>query len=819
MNTTDSTSGWGRTIGHTAAIALAYVLLAKLGFLFAIPPGNVTLLWFPSGLALAAALWWGGRAMAGITAGSLAVNAWSLQGSAPPAVVLGCALVTALGSALQALVAAHLTRRLAVWLEPADPLGGIKTAVATAPACLIAATIGASALYLAGLVPGSTWPQTWLTWSLGDWLGMMALGPVLILAAAARGSDRPATTAQIAAGLFGIGLALVLVVTIILHTSETEAIAANFKADAETAVIGIQESIEFDEYTLEAISSFYTSSNSFTRTEFRSFVQAFLSGDHVRHGLQALSWNPYVRWEDRAGYEAAARQEGLADFGFTERTAEGKLVNAARRPDYVAVFFIEPQEKNRAALGYDVYSNPLRQKAIERARDTGLIAATAPITLVQEQGIQLGFLVFRPMYRKGMPVTSVAERRAALHGFAVGVFRIGDLVEAGLAKRRSGKWDHQVFVFDTTPGEEQLLHAHPANLAAALKDKPPTAASLQGGPHYTRQIDVGGRPWLIVNRPAPGQISAQRSWNAWLALLGGIALTALTVFSYVRLQRSKEELESAHLLLQQNQTQLLQSEKLASIGQLAAGVAHEINNPMGFITSNLNRLAEYGRDLGELNRLYGQLELALSGGGVEAVAQARQAVAECRERVEADFMVEDLLPLVSESQEGAERVRRIVHNLRDFAHSSDEERKPADLNAGLESTLHIVWSELKYKAEVKREFGDLPLVPCRLQQLNQVFVNLLVNAAQAIEARGRITVRTYVAQGYACVEVEDTGKGMSPEVQKRLFEPFFTTKPVGQGTGLGLSISYRIVVEEHGGRIDVHSQEGVGSRLTVKVPL
>jgi len=154
-----------------------------------------------------------------------------------------------------------------------------------------------------------------------------------------------------------------------------------------------------------------------------------------------------------------------------------------------------------------------------------------------------------------------------------------------------GRREPPDFVFDATPGAEQLLHAHPVDLAATLKDQPPTAASLQNGLHHTQQIEVGGRPWLMVNRLAPGQLLAQRSWNPWLALLARMALTVLTGLSYVRLQRSKEELESAHLLLRQNQTQLLQSEKLASISQLAAGVAHGIDKPMVFITSNLNRLA------------------------------------------------------------------------------------------------------------------------------------------------------------------------------------------------------------------------------------
>ncbi len=265
--------------------------------------------------------------------------------------------------------------------------------------------------------------------------------------------------------------------------------------------------------------------------------------------------------------------------------------------------------------------------------------------------------------------------------------------------------------------------------------------------------------------------------------------------------------------------QLFQSEKLASIGQLAAGIAHEINNPLGFIFSNLGTLAEYSRDILGLVRGYEGLYQALESGNADQIAQARLQVGSCRAEVDVDYLIGDLDQLIRESREGAERVCHIIQNLREFAHLDKTEKTPADLNQCLESALSIASNELKYKAEVEKNYALLPQVLCYPQELNQVFINLLVNAAQAIAERGVVSIRTFQEEGWVCAAVADTGQGMSPEVRRRLFEPFFTTKPVGQGTGLGLSTSYNIVVHKHGGELLVDSKEGVGTTFTVRIPV
>jgi two-component system, NtrC family, sensor kinase len=278
------------------------------------------------------------------------------------------------------------------------------------------------------------------------------------------------------------------------------------------------------------------------------------------------------------------------------------------------------------------------------------------------------------------------------------------------------------------------------------------------------------------------------------------------------LQHERNELATALKQVERSQSQLLQSEKMAAVGQLAAGVAHEINNPVGFVSSNVGTLAAY------VQRLFDVLDAhaALHAEPASAAAQAR--LARVLATADLDYLREDVVALIKESQEGLNRVKRIVSDLKDFSHVDEAQWQMADLNAGLESTLNVVWSELKYKAQIVRHLGELPPVPCIAAQINQVFLNLLVNAGQAIESQGTITLTTRVDGGQAVVEIVDTGKGIPPEALNRIFEPFYTTKPVGKGTGLGLSIAWDIVAK-HGGRLSVRSKLGDGSCFELRLPL
>ena len=335
---------------------------------------------------------------------------------------------------------------------------------------------------------------------------------------------------------------------------------------------------------------------------------------------------------------------------------------------------------------------------------------------------------------------------------------------------------------------------HPSVPVILLSDLDDSATRLEG--FKAGAVDFIGKPFVMQE------------------VLSRIAVRLALWQSRRELQQQLEQTRTLNRQLIDAQFQLLQSEKLASIGQLAAGVAHELNNPIGFVHSNLGTLDGYLHDLMEIIGAYA--EIAASPG---VTAQQRQAMTRLLEERDYAYLKGDIFNLVTESKDGLDRVRKIVANLKSFSRVGEQEWQDADLHQGIESTLSIVWNELKYKCKVVKDFGDIPPVFCLISQINQVILNLLVNASHAIERDGTITIRTRRHdEATVSLEIIDTGCGIAPELLGRIFEPFFTTKPVGKGTGLGLSLSYGIV-QRHKGRIEVDSQPGVGSTFRLLLPI
>jgi signal transduction histidine kinase len=284
------------------------------------------------------------------------------------------------------------------------------------------------------------------------------------------------------------------------------------------------------------------------------------------------------------------------------------------------------------------------------------------------------------------------------------------------------------------------------------------------------------------------------------------------------LTRTLAYLQTTHQALKDTQSQLLQSEKFSAIGQLSAGVAHEINNPIGFINSNLQTLQQYVVHYKQLLGILNQLEKALKDKDQERVAQVVNSWERIRLETNFSFIDGDVSSLLKESIEGAQKIGRIVSDLRTFASPDKGVMDAVNLELLLESILNIVWNEIKYKGEIKREFGLVPMVHCNPQKISQVFVNLLINAAQAIKKKGIITVKTYTRDHFVCVDITDTGCGIPSEHFNKIFDPFFTTKSPGEGVGLGLSMSYDII-RKHSGDLTFHSTLDEGTTFTVTLPL
>lgn len=279
----------------------------------------------------------------------------------------------------------------------------------------------------------------------------------------------------------------------------------------------------------------------------------------------------------------------------------------------------------------------------------------------------------------------------------------------------------------------------------------------------------------------------------------------------VKSQAQTQQLQATLEELRSTQQQLIQSEKMSGLGQMVAGIAHEINNANNFIHANLFHAQEYVKVLNEALEMAGN-----------ASPEAAEAIAKINEELELDYIREDFDKLLNSMREGSGRIRSIVTTLRSFSRLDHSEFKAVDLNEGLESSLLMLQNKLKPNIKINKQYGNLPLVNCHAGQINQVFYALIDNALDAIDSAqkpGELTIRTASEPGWVTISVRDTGTGIPAEIQDKIFDPFFTTKPVGSGTGLGLSVCYQVIVQAHGGRINCVSQIGEGTELIVEIPL
>ena len=276
------------------------------------------------------------------------------------------------------------------------------------------------------------------------------------------------------------------------------------------------------------------------------------------------------------------------------------------------------------------------------------------------------------------------------------------------------------------------------------------------------------------------------------------------------------DLQNVHKDFKKSQSQLAQNEKMAHIGQLAAGIAHEINNPMSFISSNIRTLEEYFKDIQKILSREEMLKNSVQREESDTLRKMAQDIDDLKEDIQLDFICEDIEKIIEESKAGVDRIKSIVFDLRTFGRDEDVWER-VSLESIIDSILRLVESEVKFKANVVQNYGNTPIVLCNSRKLGQVFMNLMVNAAHAIEDKGTITITTYDDDENVYAKFEDTGKGINKEDLKSIFDPFYTTKPSGVGTGLGLSVSNEIV-RRHNGSIDVDSELGKGTAFCIRIP-
>ncbi|NIL98814.1 MAG: hypothetical protein GTO53_12855, partial [Planctomycetales bacterium] len=509
---------------HTLVLAFAYILAGRLGQLLAVPPNYATAVWPASGIALAGLLLLGSRVWPGIFLGAWVVNGWVLLIRAEDLEAVAATVKSttsiACGVTLQALAAYLLIR----WLighpnaltRERDILGFL--ALGGPLACLIGATWGVATLYLAGSIDRTLLAMNWWTWWVGDVIGVVIFTPLALICFA-----RPRDIWQPRRLSVALPLCVTFVVTTLAffyaQRSEMSRFEFTFERRVREVLQAIQERLAGDLDAVHSVKGLYASSVGVERTEFATFNEHLLS----RHiGVQAMEWLPRVSRGERSAYEARARAEGLAGFAFTERDAEGELVVAGERDEYYPVFYVEPLLTNESAIGFDLASDPKQRRALELARDSGRQVASAPVTLVPKNGNRRGFRIFDPIYAKGKPLENVRDRRRAIQGFVLGVFRIDEIVEASQPPGSSQEF--QITMTDVTDlSDQQVVYSSLGE--GASEGKADQAPIRVGDIGWSTKLVVAEREWRVDCTPTASFFAAQADAHTWLILSGGLAFT------------------------------------------------------------------------------------------------------------------------------------------------------------------------------------------------------------------------------------------------------------------------------------------------------
>lgn len=519
----------GRTLlGVVVLVAVVYAALGAVSLGVGQLSGLAAPIWPSAGVAFVFTLVWGWRVLPGVTVGSALVNAYSLaQVGESPSVTAVVAVVIGVGAALQAGAGAVLVRRLfgtrLTLIAPREIL--LVLLLAGPVACVVNPTVGVATQLAAGILGPDQAVIGWLTWWTGDSIGVFVFAPLtlMLLPGSAELWAGRRWKVALPSLVIVVGLTLVFVQ---FSALEREAIRADVEQLTSEAAADLEADVARNQEVLEAIRSFVLASDQVTAAEFATFTDGMLA----RHpNLQALSWNPIVTATELGAFqEAQRRQSGFADYTVTERAGSGGgLVPVSARPDYVPVAYIEPLSANAAALGFDIQSDPTRAEAVAAARDSGAAVGTAPIDLVQESGTQKGMLALLPLYAGGdVPVTADA-RREALRGYAVGVYRLGDLLEETYA---GAKWDDiDIRLLDVTePGDPVVVADLPARAAPTVDDISAADSGL------SVPISVYGRSWELQVTPTSGRL-AQPTPPATPALLLSALMLVFLLEAFVLL--------------------------------------------------------------------------------------------------------------------------------------------------------------------------------------------------------------------------------------------------------------------------------------------
>ncbi len=624
---------------------------------------------------------------------------------------------------------------------------------------------------------------------------------------------------------------------------------SQFLAKARNQAAAIEHNINLKLQELESLAYFFNASVFVDRSEFQTYTSRFFE---KKHSIQALEWIPRVLEADRHQHTTLARLDGLPNYNIFDIGEDGRAKPAVKAKEYYPVYYVEPYSSNEKAIGLNLNSNTRRRQALEYSRDNNIMVATERITLIQETAHQYGILIFYPIYNS-LDLKTVENKREAILGFVLAVFRIGDIFRSAFEVSDS---EMHAVLLDVTNREntELLAYFNPAHNETQEQNDVSLGTWQQEHPlQFEYSITMAGRNWLALLSPSEAYFVSQRSFFPYFVLVMSIVLSISLLthiaqvvcrseetnqfaelmksnserlkneikkqaITQIQLIQTNKKLELTQTQLENQQAQLVHSEKMASIGQLSAGIAHEINNPIAYITSNLEMMLEDIEPAKRAMGLLNQLRTAYTDCNDKEITSLNHQIEQLQHESKPIERVNSMSELLSASIGGTERIRDIISSLKRFSHFVPSEMKLIDINDDvLEESLKITWNEIKYKAEVIKHYETpLPFFG-HANDLAQVIINLLMNAAHACGENGEIRLTSKNNATNIMIIVEDNGSGIPAENLEKVFDPFFTTKEVGKGTGLGLSISHGII-QKYGGSIYIESNLGVGTTLTITLP-